>query len=83
MFFISYLLTSIHIIQEGLINTANITKQLQDEDNDGVSKLSSRLPPHPGKPDKEQHKKGIIMLKSRATCQVLLFERINDDRDGS
>ncbi|RIB12285.1 hypothetical protein C2G38_2201078 [Gigaspora rosea] len=45
--------------KEGLLNTANMIKQLQDEDNDGVSKLSGRLPPHPGKPDKELHKKGI------------------------
>ncbi|CAG8570409.1 8227_t:CDS:2, partial [Paraglomus brasilianum] len=37
---------------EALINTANMIKQLQDEDNDNVSKLSGRLPPHPGKPDK-------------------------------
>ena len=36
-----------------------MVRQLQDEDNDGIGKLSGRLPPHPGKPNKEQHKKGI------------------------
>ncbi|KAF0421501.1 hypothetical protein F8M41_006729 [Gigaspora margarita] len=53
-------------LKEGMINTANIIKQLQDEDNDGVSKLSGGLPPHPGKPDKELHKKGInnVEIKS-------------------
>jgi hypothetical protein len=41
-------------------------KQLRDEDNDGVSKLSGRLPPHPGKPDKEQHKKGINIVEVKS-----------------
>ena len=49
-----------------MINTSNMIKQLRDEDNDGVSKLSGRLPPHPGKPDKEQHKKGINIVEVKS-----------------
>jgi hypothetical protein len=41
-------------------------EKLQDEDNDGISKLSGRLPPHPGKPDKELHKKGINNVEVRS-----------------
>ncbi|CAG8758990.1 2601_t:CDS:2 [Gigaspora margarita] len=52
--------------EQGMINTANIIKQLQDEDNDGVSKLSGGLPPHPGKPDKELYKKGINNIEVKS-----------------
>ena len=45
-------------------------KQLQDEDNDGVSKLSGRLPPHPGKPDKELHKKGINNVEVKSDINM-------------
>ncbi|CAJ0915437.1 9147_t:CDS:2, partial [Entrophospora sp. SA101] len=41
------------------IRYSNHKSSSNDEDNDGVSKLSGRLPPHPGRPDKKQHKKGI------------------------
>ncbi|CAJ0889693.1 20964_t:CDS:2 [Entrophospora sp. SA101] len=34
--------------------------------NDGVSKLSGRLPPHPGRPDKKQHKKGIQVVEVKS-----------------
>ncbi|CAG8598923.1 14821_t:CDS:2, partial [Racocetra fulgida] len=40
-------------------------EQLQDEDNEGTSKLSGRLPPHPGKPDREQRKKGTQIVEVR------------------
>jgi hypothetical protein len=67
MFFFSYCaLISFCVIQESLINTSNMIKQLRDEDNDGVSKLSGRLPPHPGKPGKEQHKKGINTVEVKS-----------------
>ncbi|RHZ84369.1 hypothetical protein Glove_82g24 [Diversispora epigaea] len=53
-------------LKEGLINTVKMIEKLQDEDNDGVSKLSGRLPPHPGEPHKEQHKKGIRSVETKS-----------------
>ncbi|GES93377.1 hypothetical protein GLOIN_2v1707386 [Rhizophagus clarus] len=64
-------------LKEGLINTVNMVKQLQDEDNDGISKLSGRLPPHPGKPDKEKHKKGINNVEVKS---VMSSSPIREDQ---
>ena len=46
---------------------------MNDEDNDNVSKLSGRLPPHPCKPNKEQHKKGIndVEVKSEMSSSPI------------
>ncbi|CAJ0645063.1 10555_t:CDS:2, partial [Entrophospora sp. SA101] len=59
-------------LKEGLINTTRMINQLQDEDNDGISDLSGRLPAHPSRPIKEQHKKGIQAVEVKSDISIPL-----------